>query len=509
MVNTGNKIITEQDMNPLSETYGDTRETIVYDAVTCPPGIDFKARYSTTQASNKYIYCNGETELMYNEVPYNGTTSITVGNCVTTIGSNFFNKSGYYNTTLSTLVLSPSVTAIRNDAFHYCSGLSSVTFAEGLTSIGNGAFASCQSLRTVTLPNSLTYISSSAFAASGLRSITIPNGVTDINNNAFSNCTNLATVTIGSGITVIGGKAFTTGSNMSSFTINATTPPRLVEDIFSTDNNCPIYVPSGTLSTYESAQIWATYFERIFEYGVPKWVGQSFECEVDEYDELTGYVTVTEKDTNPSSPTYNTTRTITYEDLVRCSQPWPTNRYKLYYITLGGNTGTVECDGNGMLNGFNGRNYVTIDIGNCVSAIGNTSGDGAFQDCASLATVTMADSVRIINQMAFYGCRSLTSLSLSENLTFIGNYAFRGCSRLTSVTIPSGVTDIGASAFYYCSGLTSFTCLATTPPTLAHSSAFTNTNNCPIYVPAESVQAYKTATNWSNYASRIQAIPNS
>jgi len=38
-------------------------------------------------------------------------------------------------------------------------------------------------------------------------------------------------------------------------------------------------------------------------------------------------------------------------------------------------------------------------------------------------------------------------------------------------------------------------------------SAFNDTNNCPIYVPSESVEAYKSASGWSNYASRIQPIP--
>jgi len=44
---------------------------------------------------------------------------------------------------------------------------------------------------------------------------------------------------------------------------------------------------------------------------------------------------------------------------------------------------------------------------------------------------------------------------------------------------------------------------ATTPPTLG-ASAFNNTNDCPIYVPCSSVSAYKAASNWSTYASRIQ-----
>jgi hypothetical protein len=55
--------------------------------------------------------------------------------------------------------------------------------------------------------------------------------------------------------------------------------------------------------------------------------------------------------------------------------------------------------------------------------------------------------------------------------------------------------------------LTSITCNATTPPTLEDAFAFENTDNCPIYVPAESVDTYKAASGWSTYADRIQPIP--
>ena len=85
-------------------------------------------------------------------------------------------------------------------------------------------------------------------------------------------------------------------------------------------------------------------------------------------------------------------------------------------------------------------------------------------------------------------------------------YAFRYCKGLTSITIGNGVTSIGEQTFYKCDSLTSVTIQATTPPSLG-SSAFSETNNCPIYVPAESVDAYMQATNWSELAGRIQAIP--
>jgi hypothetical protein len=83
------------------------------------------------------------------------------------------------------------------------------------------------------------------------------------------------------------------------------------------------------------------------------------------------------------------------------------------------------------------------------------------------------------------------------------------CGNLTSVTIGNGITSIGNTAFNLCSALRSVTVEATTPPSLLNANAFNNTNNCPIYVPAESVNTYKAANNWSSYASRIQAIPNS
>ena len=59
--------------------------------------------------------------------------------------------------------------------------------------------------------------------------------------------------------------------------------------------------------------------------------------------------------------------------------------------------------------------------------------------------------------------------------------------------------------FYGCTGLTSVTINATTPPKMG-SSVFNNTNNCPIYAPAESVDAYKSANHWSKYADRLKAI---
>ena len=120
---------------------------------------------------------------------------------------------------------------------------------------------------------------------------------------------------------------------------------------------------------------------------------------------------------------------------------------------------------------------------------------------------------RIVGYSPYALFNSIISRSISgdytipSDVTEIGKAAFRGCTSLTSITIPSNVTLIGNGAFYDCSSLTSVTVNKTTPPT-CEVLAFYNTNNCPIYVPAASVSTYQSASGWSSYSSRIQAIPS-
>ena len=135
----------------------------------------------------------------------------------------------------------------------------------------------------------------------------------------------------------------------------------------------------------------------------------------------------------------------------------------------------------------------------------------AFSSCYSLSSIAIPSGVTSILSSAFYQCYSLSSIAIPSGVTSIGNVAFQYCYSLSSFTIPSGITSIGNSAFHSCYGMKEYHFESTTPPTLG-TTAFTNIqSDCIIYVPKSSGQtvlnAYKTATNWSDWASYIQEEP--
>ena len=192
---------------------------------------------------------------------------------------------------------------------------------------------------------------------------------------------------------------------------------------------------------------------------------------------------------NPSSPvppTPTETRVVAKYNVTSTSSPTPIS-FKSAFADGTSGFSTIEIDG---------VEQPTVESTYTFSTIGEHT-----------VKYTLIDPTSIGN-FAFNYCNSLTNIVIPDSVTSIGANAFRNCSGLTSVDIPNSVTSITGYAFENCSSLTRVTCLATTPPALSRYDVFKNTNNCPIYVPAESVDTYKAASNWSSYASRIQAIPN-
>ena len=387
-----------------------------------------------------------ETKTMNSPLGGCQNLSVTVREGVSTIGENAFSNCSY----MTSVTLPESLTSINRYAFNGCSGLTSLAIPAGVTSIGEGAFRSCTGLTTLNIPSGVTSIESSLFSScTGLTSVTLPEGLTSIGQYAFDYCSGLTSLTIPSTVTSIAYRAFEGCSGLTSMYI-----PDSVTELGS-----QLFVYTGVTSVSLGAIV------ETKTMNTPLNGCQNLSVMVRE-----GVSTIGENAFSNCS--YMTSVTLP-ESLTSI------NRY--------------------AFNSCSGLTSLTIPAG--VTSIG----EGAFRSCTGLTTLVIPSGVTSLETSLFSSCTGLTSITLPEGLTSIGESAFSDCRGLTSLTIPGTVTSLGYRAFQYCTGLTEFKCLPVTPPS-AGSGLFYQASECPIYVPAASVEAYQTADNWKTYAARIQAM---
>ena len=489
-------------------------------------------------------------------------TSVTIGDSVTTIGIQAFDGCS----SLTSVTIPDSVTTIGDYAFRGCRSLTSVTIPDSVTTIGNDAFFQCVSLTSVTIPDSVTTIGVRAFyGCSSLTSATIGEGVTTIGLYAFYDCSSLTSVIIGDSVTTIEHSAFMGCSSLTSITIpdSVTTIgygvfgycSSLTEfrgKYASEDGRCVII--DSTLNSFAPAGL--------TEYTIPDSVTTIADWAFQGCDSLTSITipnSVTTIGGNPFSRCTGLTeingkyasedgRCLIIDGVLNSFAPAGLTEYTIpVSVTSIGGWAFSECS-----------NLISITIPNSVTAIR----DSAFYNCWSLTSINISDlsawceidfgydanplqnganlylnnelvtdlvipsDISKIKPCAFHGCSSLTSVTIPDSVTTIGDYAFCYCSSLTSVTIPEGVTTIGERAVGYCSSLTSITipnsvtkirfdafsdcssltsvyCKATTPPDIQLEIFYNNASGRKIYVPMESVKAYKSDAGWWYYANDI------
>ena len=159
-----------------------------------------------------------------------------------------------------------------------------------------------------------------------------------------------------------------------------------------------------------------------------------------------------------------------------------------------------------------------------------------FYNCTSLTTINLPETITTIGGAAFWQCSSLVIDDLSlPNLTTLGDGAFRntkikkvsnlgnitqlearihntgvfyGCTNLKVVVLPATLETLGSqySPFTECTSLEDVVCYAPIPPAVACSTIFPKNKLKGIYVPDSNIDAYRSATNWSNYYDYIYPI---
>ena len=173
-------------------------------------------------------------------------------------------------------------------------------------------------------------------------------------------------------------------------------------------------------------------------------------------------------------------------------------------------------------------------------------GLSAFDNCQKVSSVSIPDGVTSIGKWAFYNCKALRTMNMPESVDSIGIAAFQGCAlteplfnsrlfcflpmdfsgsytipdgivmvisysfdgrkELSSVDIPASVLRLGYRTFRNCTALQSITCRAIEPPSSYGESFVDVDKTIPLYVPAESIELYQAADEWSEFTN-IQAIP--
>lgn len=127
-----------------------------------------------------------------------------------------------------------------------------------------------------------------------------------------------------------------------------------------------------------------------------------------------------------------------------------------------------------------------------------TIGAYAFEK-SSLPAISSLGKVTQILDLTFSQCTSLKEVNFPTTLVSIGRLGFQNCD-LQSVDLGENIASMSNSVFENSKNMRYAIVRAATPPTIVNIYVWGNTNNCPIYVPDASVDAYKAANLWSNAA---------
>lgn len=144
------------------------------------------------------------------------------------------------------------------------------------------------------------------------------------------------------------------------------------------------------------------------------------------------------------------------------------------------------------------------------STITRYNPSNTFSGCYGLKAIVLPSNATDIGTSTFASCNNLEVVSIPPSVTTISS-GFQTCYNLGCIVIPSTVTSLGSNAFASDVGTGEYYFNPTTPPAIASNTFYNIMDDTIFYVPYSAdhsiLDAYKTATNWSSYASRIQEAP--
>jgi hypothetical protein len=341
-----------------------------------------------------------------------------------------------------------------------------------LTEIKSGDFSNCQSLQSLVLPESIVSLAGSSFHNTALRYLHIPKNVYYIDKYAIY-YENLMGVSVD-----------TENQNYCSYD----------GVLFDKQRERLVYYPSGKATT---------------SYSIPDGVLVIGECAF--YSTQLSHIDFPETLLCIERSAFRFCENLLEiglpDSLTEINMGAFENCIAVTNITIPRSVSSIRgaiCNGCGLQE----FNVVSMNVN--FKALGGVLFNNSISTLVNYPTGRVGayyvpEGVEIIGRGAFKDALNLSSVVFPSTLKYINSNAFTDCQHLTELTIPESVERIDGQAFMWCRGLTKITINNMIPFTLANS-AFEDTGNCPIYVPNESVEAYKAAAGWSEYAERIFGI---
>lgn len=241
--------------------------------------VDSKNKMFETMGNNRFLIKKDGNEKVLIAFAPSGMVSAKIPDSITNICDYSFKNCSE----LETVTIPNSVSDIKGNAFLYCEHLKSFVVDSKnklFETLNNNrflikkedkkkaliAFAPFEMV-SAKIPESITSIGDHVFKGCvNLTAVTIPDSVIEIDDYAFADCEGLTSITIPKSIIKIGDGAFADCKGLKSITSLPATPPK-IEGKFTflkIKSNIPLYVPSGSLSTYKNANGWK-FFKKISE----------------------------------------------------------------------------------------------------------------------------------------------------------------------------------------------------------------------------------------------------
>lgn len=294
--------------------------------------------------------------------------------------------------------------------------------------IDDWAFEDNQSITSVVIPEGVKYIGAWAFEeCRNITSVKFPEGLIVIGFDAFCGCRKLKNVTIPS--TVNSGIAFVFCKEMTAITVAESNPYFKSVDgvVYSKDGTRLVYVPAGRTGEFivpcgvEAIEPEAFAGGSLSSIHIPEWVDYiSTEGPFVECRKLKS-ITVDE-----DNPNYKSVDGVLFSKDESLLIAYPAGKTGVSVYTV---PQTVTRLGDDV---FSGCQFKGIVLPSTLSRLSYET----FEGCEKLTEVIVGTGLEIVNHNAFYYVPKLKTVTLPESVKLIESLAFEECESLKTLYYP-------------------------------------------------------------------------